>query len=164
MIRPAALVVFGAMEDRRRILVHAFAILTLAFALGLVAGPLGQQGHAHARLWLGAHITGITIGTLLIGVGLVRPHLHLGAMASRVFFLAAVGGNWVGMLVLGIYASAIGAGTPIVTPNLPPPHGVHAAVIVSALVVVTVTTFVMCGLALWGLRKSAAGGSLSPSA
>jgi len=83
------------MEQRRRILVHAFIFLTVGFALGLVAGPLGAQRHPHARLWLSSHIVGILVGIMTIGLGLARPHLRLGPVASQLYFWSAVGGNWV---------------------------------------------------------------------
>lgn len=152
----------GGMEQRRKILVHGFAMLTFAFALGLVAGPLGQQHHPHARLWLGAHITGILAGILLIGVGLARPYLQLGARAGRAFYWSAVGGNWIGMLVLGVFNASIGGGTAIVTPELAAPAGWQGAVIVAALAIVTITTFLFCGLGLYGLRASAH--ALNPAA
>jgi hypothetical protein len=139
-------------EERRRFLFHGFLMLTAAFALGLVAGALGAQHHPHARLWLGAHLTAISVGLLLILLGLARPHLALGRRASAAFFWSAVAGNWVGLLVLGIFSCLIGAGTPIANPTLPPPTGWQAALITAALLVVTVTTFVFCGLGTYGAR------------
>lgn len=144
------------MDERRRFLFHGFAMLTLAFALGLVAGPLGQQQHPHARLWMGGHITGILIGILLLTLGVARPYLQLGPRGARAFFWSAVGGNWVGMLVLGIFNALVGAGTAITTPALAPAVGWKAAVIVLGLVIVTISTFTFCVLGLYGLRRSAA--------
>jgi hypothetical protein len=146
-------------DERRRFLFHGFVMLTVAFALGLVAGALGNQHHPSARLWLGAHLTGISIGMLLILLGLARPYLELGRRGSAAFFWSAVAGNWVGMLVLGIFSCLIGAGTPIVNPTLAPPTGWQGAVIAAALLVVTVTTFVFCGLGIYGARRSVARGA-----
>jgi hypothetical protein len=143
------------MDDRRRLLWHGFAMLTVAFGLGLVAGALGTRHHPHARLWMGAHITGILVGMLLMGLGLARPHLQLGRRGGVAFYWSAVASSWVGLLVLGIFASSIGAGTAIANPGLPAPTGWHGAIIVAALGFVTITTFVFCGLGLYGLRSGA---------
>jgi hypothetical protein len=143
------------MDDRRRILFHAFAMLTVAFALGLVAGALGPLRHPHARLWLGAHLTGILIGILMLAFGLARPHLTLGRRASRAFTWSLLWGNWAGLAILGIFGSAMGIGTPIITPQLPAPTGWKAAVIGVTLLFVTVTTFITCLTGLWGARASA---------
>jgi disulfide bond formation protein DsbB len=145
------------MDERRRILFHGFLMLTAAFALGLVAGVAGGQHHPYARLWLGAHLTGVLVGIMLVAVGLARPHIVLGPRSSAVFFWSLIGGNWLGFWILGIFSCSVGAGTPIVTPNLAPPTGWHAAVIGGALVLVSATTFVFCGLGVWGLRKRQAG-------
>jgi hypothetical protein len=144
-------------EERRRFLFHGFVMLTAAFALGVVAGALGKQHHPSARLWLGAHLTGISVGTLLCLLGVVRPHLQLGRRASAAFFWSAVGGNWVGLLVLGVFSCLVGAGTPILNPTLAPPSGWQGAVIAAALLLVTVTTFVFCGLGIYGARRPGSG-------
>jgi hypothetical protein len=144
------------MDDRRRILFHAFAMLTLAFALGLVAGALGPMRHPHARLWLGAHLTGILMGTMMLGLGLARAHLTLGPRASRAFTWSLLWGNWVGMAILGIFSCVMGIGSPIVAPALPGPTGWKAALVGLALVFVTLTTFTTCILGLLGARARTA--------
>jgi hypothetical protein len=131
-------------------------MLTLAFALGLVAGALGPMRHPHARLWLGAHLTGILMGTMMLGLGLARPHLTLGPRASRAFTWSLLGGNWVGMGILGVFSCVMGIGSPIVAPQLPGPTGWKAAVVGLALVFVTITTFTTCILGMLGARARAA--------
>jgi hypothetical protein len=143
------------MDERRRFLFHGFAILTVAFALGLVAAVTGMHHDPRARLWLGAHLTGILTGLLVTLLGLARPHLDLGPRGARAFFWTAVGGNWLGMLVLGIFNSALGSGTAIVTPQLAAAQGWQGAVIGGTIFIVTVTTFGFCGLGLYGLRARA---------
>ena len=140
------------MDEKRRFLRHAFAMLTFSFVLGLVAGALGGQHHPNARIWMGAHVTGILTGLLLIGLGVVRPSLRLGPRAGRAFFAAAVGGNWFAMLLFGIFGSLAGVPGAITTPNLPPAAPWQSTIIGIGLVIVTLTTFTTCGLALYGLR------------
>lgn len=144
------------MEERRRLLFHAFAMLTVAFLLGFVAAAAGNEKHPHARLWMGAHTTGILIGVFMLALGLARPYLALGARAGWTFFVCTTWGNWIGMAILGVFAASMGAGTPIVAPGLPRPTGWVAALIGSALIVTSSTTFAVCFLGLYGLRRSAA--------
>jgi hypothetical protein len=145
------------MDDRRRILFHGFLLLLGSFVLGLVAGKLGGEHHPHARLWLGAHVTGLMVGTMVLAIGMARPHLELGPRASAVFLWSLLLGNWLGFWFLGVFASAVGAGGPITGQGLPPVTGWQAKVVSAALMAVTLLTFVFCGLGLWGLRKRRVG-------
>ena len=130
---------------------HAFVILFAAFILGLVAGSM--TGQPTARLWLAAHITGILVSLLLVAVGVVLPHLNLSDGQRRWLFRFAVIGNWIGLLVLGVFGSAIGAAAPIASPAaLPPIAAWQQSVISGAIASVTVTSFGTVVLVLLGLR------------
>jgi hydroxylaminobenzene mutase len=145
------------LDEQRRLFRHGFTILVIAFALGGVAGAAG--GGPHARLWLGAHTTGILVGLLVVAVGAVWPTLVLGARASRTLYGVTLGGNWVGVVVLGIFAPAVGFPSAISTPELPPAAAWAAMLVGLGLVVVTVSTFTMCGLVIFGLRGGRRGAS-----
>jgi len=142
------------LDEQRRLFRHGFVILLVAFALGGVAGAAG--GGPHARLWLGAHTTGILVGLLVVAVGAVWPRLALGSRASRSLYAVTLGGNWTGVVVLGIFAPAVGFPSAISTPELPPAAAWAATVVGLGLVVVTVSTFAMCGLVIAGLKASPA--------
>jgi hydroxylaminobenzene mutase len=129
---------------------HAFVILFVAFVLGVVAGV--ESGRPTARLWLGAHMTGILVGLLLVAVGVVWPHLRLSEGQQRWLFRFAVIGNWIGVIVLGAFGAAIGAPAPIVAPGLPSVLAWQQSVISGGIAVVTITTFATVGLVLVGLR------------
>jgi hypothetical protein len=130
---------------------HAFVILFAAFVLGLVAGTM--TGRPTARLWLAAHITGILVALLLVAVGVVLPHLNLSDGQRRWLFRFAVIGNWVGVVVLGVFGAAIGAAAPIASPTaLPAIASWQQSVISGAIAVVTVGSFGTVVLVLLGLR------------
>lgn len=138
------------MDAQRKLFRHGFVILLVAFALGGVAGAAG--GGPHARLWLGAHTTGILVGLLVVAVGAVWPQLLLDQRAARALYALTVGGNWVGVLVLGIFAPAVHFPSAISTPDLPAAPGWASSIVGLGLVVVTLSTFAMCGLVVAGLR------------
>jgi hypothetical protein len=54
--------------------------------------------------------------------------------------------------VLGVFNAAIRAPLKIAAPALPEPEKWMMGVILGGILVVTVTTFVMCGTLLYGLR------------
>jgi (hydroxyamino)benzene mutase len=147
------------MHTQRSLFRHGFALMTLGFLLGGVVGAMG--GGPRARLWLGAHVTGLLVGLVVIAVAAAWPHLSLGPGARRAAYAVTVYGNWTGAAVLGVFASAVGFPTKISTPELPPPPAWASAIVGVGLVVVTLSTFAMCGLVLYGLRgtgeKSTAG-------
>ncbi len=94
------------------------------------------------------------VGLIVVAVGAVWPRLVLSARLETLAYRAAVVGNWTGLFVLGIFAPATRFRSPISTPTLPEPAAWSAAIVGVGLIVVTLTTFVMCGLVLYGLRRA----------
>ena len=138
---------------RKRILRHAFVILTIAFVLGLVTGVAHGQHSPLARAWLASHLTGILVSLMMAVVGLAWPELELGPRAQRVLYLATVPANYLNMLVLGILTPALGGAPELAAPEAPPaPPGVKA-MITAGIVFATVVAFVMSGLMIRGLRE-----------
>jgi hypothetical protein len=137
---------------RQRILKHAFVILTVAFALGLVTGGAGGAHSPSAKAWLISHITGIIVGLLIAIVGLLWSDLRLGPRASRVLFWATVPGNYLVMLILGILMPLLGVSPAIAVPDAPAPTGAAQGLLVFGIAVATVTSFLTSGLVLYGLR------------
>lgn len=140
------------MERQRALYRHGFGILTIALSMGAVVGAMG--GTPQARLWLGAHTTGIMVGLIVIAVGAIWPRLTLSERLSTLTYRVTAVGNWTGLAVLGIFAPATQFPSPISTPTLPPPAPWAGAVVGTGLLVVTLSTFVMCGLVLYGLRPT----------
>jgi (hydroxyamino)benzene mutase len=134
---------------QRSIYRHAFVVLAVSFAVGIVAG--GVAPDPRARLWLSPHVAGIMTGLLMIAVGVVWPHLRLGATGEKVGLASAIGGNWVGVIV-GIFAAVVRFPMKIATPALPDVQGWQRGVVLSGFGVVTISSFVLCGVVLYGLR------------
>jgi hypothetical protein len=139
---------------QRRLFRHGFAILTTGLAIGGVAGAIGAG--PHARLWLGSHVACLMTGLFAIGVAAAWPHLQLGARARRATFMLTAYGNWFSVLFLNIFAPAVGFPSRISTPELPPAAGWAQAIVGPSLVVVTLSTFALSALVLYGLRAPAA--------
>jgi hypothetical protein len=139
---------------QRRLFRHGFAILTTGLAIGGVAGAIGAG--PHARLWLGSHVASLMTGLFAIGVAAAWPHLQLGTRARRATFMLTAYGNWFSVLFLGIFAPAVGFPSKISTPELPPVTGWAGAIVGLSLVVVTLSTFALSALVLYGLRAPAA--------
>jgi hypothetical protein len=139
---------------QRKLFRHGFGILTAGFGLGAVVGAMG--GGPHARLWLGSHVTCLLTGLLVIGVAAGWPHFQLGARARRTVYALTAYGNWFAVVMLGVVAPATGFPSKISTPDLPPPPAWASAVVGLSLVVVTLSTFAMCALVLYGLRGASA--------
>lgn len=139
------------MDAQRCLYRHGFVVLTIAFALGLVTGAMG--GDPRARLWLGAHTTGIAVGLMVVAVGVVWPRLQLGDRLMRLAYRSTLAAAWIGVVGLGVFAPAVGFPSAISTPGLPAPPSWASAVVATALVAVTISTFTMCGLIVLGLRN-----------
>lgn len=133
----------------RGVLRHAFVILTISFLLGLAIPPLGHD--PRARLFLGSHITGIAIGIWMTTIALLLPRLRLGDRGRRVVWFCAVPANYFGLVVLGILAPVFKFPS-VSTPALPAIEGAPAAIVMSGVAVTTVTTLLLCGMILYGLR------------
>jgi hypothetical protein len=139
---------------RQRILKHAFVILTVAFALGLVVGAShGAHHDVAAKAWLVSHVTGIIVSVLIAIVGLLWGDLRLGPRAAQVLFWATVPGNYLVMLILGIVLPAMGIAPALAVPEGPAPAGLGQTLLVFGIVLATITSFVMSGLVLYGLRS-----------
>jgi hypothetical protein len=137
---------------RRIIVRHAFIFLTVAFLLGLVAGVTGGNHHPHARLWMGAHITGILVALMVAIVGLMWPELELGRRAARILYAVTIPANYFIMAVLGVLAPAMGFPQAIATPDLPSTAAWVHALVAATLVIATVSNLSMSGLMIYGLR------------
>jgi hypothetical protein len=133
---------------QRSVLLHGFVILAIGFALGLV---IPATTGADQRLWLGSHVTGILVGVMMIAVGSAWSHLRLGDGARRALWVVTVPSNYVSVLILGIFAPLMRIPT-IATPELAMPAGPVMAVFGIGLLNATISAFVMCGLAIYGLR------------
>jgi hydroxylaminobenzene mutase len=122
------------------------------FLLGLVTGRL-VQSLALPRMGLASHLQGVMNGTFLVVLGLVWPHLRLGALLLRIaYWLALVGAylNW----VVTLAAAAWGAGAA----TMPLAAGDHQGTpeqeltLLVGLRALNVAMFASCLLVLWGLR------------
>ncbi len=130
---------------------HGFILILLALAGGLFIPAL-----AVPRLGLSAHTIGVLGGVLLIAIGAVWPQFRLSArqtLAHRWAWLYSSYVNWFACLLGG----ALGAGkaTPLASAGYVGAPLVEGAV-TALLVSVAVASFIAVGLALWGLRASAA--------
>jgi hypothetical protein len=139
-------------DMQRRLFRHGFAILTGGFVLGLVVGGMG--GGPRARLWLGSHVTALLVGLMVVAVGVVWPHLSLGERGRKVLATTTIAGNWFSFAMLGVFVPVVGFPSKLSTPTLPDPPAWAAGVVGLSLVVVTLSTFVMCGCVLYGLRRA----------
>ena len=140
---------------RRVILRHAFVFLTIAFALGLVAGVTGGNNDPSARLWLASHTTGLLVCFLVGLVALTWPELRLGPRAEKVLYAVTVPINYLAMVNLGVLAPLARVAPPIVAPKgLAPAPAWAQGVVNVTLVIVTLSSFLMTGLILYGLRGS----------
>jgi hypothetical protein len=139
---------------RKNILKHAFVVLTVAFALGLVTGVVSGSHSPAAKGWLISHLTGIMVALLMSVVGLLWSDLQLGARAARVLYWSTVPANYLVMLLLGILAPALGGLPPLAVPEAPPASPVASLVVTSGIILATVSSFVMAGLVLYGLRST----------
>jgi len=137
---------------RRSIVRHAFVILTVAFLLGLAAGVTGGNHHPNARLWLASHLTGILVAVMIAVVGLAWNELALGERARKVLFFVTVPMNYYALVVLGIFAPAMGVPQPIAAPGLPPVASWVQGIMVFSLIVVTISSLLMSILVVLGLR------------
>lgn len=137
---------------RRTLLRHAFVFLTLAFALGLVAGLTGANKAPQARLWLSSHMTALLVGFMVGLVGLTWPELELGRKATQVLYFTTVPVNYFALFCLGVFAPSMGVGPPIIAPNAAPAPAWAQGVVNVTLVIVTLSSFLMAGLAIHGLR------------
>jgi hypothetical protein len=137
---------------RRTLLKHAFVILIVAFALGLAAGVTSSNHDPHARLWLSSHVTGLLVSLMIGLVAVAWPELDLGRRAASVLAFVTIWPNYLALAALGIMAPAVGVSPAISGPKLPPPPAWASGVVNATLVIVTVSSFVMGGLVLYGLR------------
>lgn len=138
---------------RRVILRHAFVFLAIAFALGLVAGVTGGNKDPGARLWLASHTTGLLVCFMVGLVGLTWPELRLGRRGEKTLYVTAVPINYLAMVNLGVLAPLAGVAPPIIAPRgIPAPPAWAQGVVNATLVIVTISSFVMTGLILYGLR------------
>jgi hypothetical protein len=138
---------------RKNILKHAFVILNVAFALGLVTGAAHGAHSPSAKAWLISHITGIMVCLLMSVVGLAWSDLQLGRGAQRALYLATVPLNYLVMAILGIITPALGASPSLAVPEAPAAPGPVQALVVAGIVLATVSSFVMSGLVVYGLRR-----------
>ena len=139
---------------RKRILKHAFVILTVAFVIGLVTGFAHGAHSPLAKAWLVSHVSGILAALIMSVVALLWSDLRLGPRAARVLYWATVPANYAVMAILGVVVPAMGAAPPIAAPEVPPPAGAAATLTTVGIVLATVSSFMMAGLVLYGLRGS----------
>jgi hypothetical protein len=137
---------------RKNILFHAFIILTLAFALGLVTGIAHGAEHASAKIWLISHVTGIMVAMLMSIVALLWSDLQLGPRASRVLYRSTVPANYAVMVILGVLIPALGASPSLVVPEAPPAAAAVQALEVVGVVLATISSFTTSILVVVGLR------------
>jgi hypothetical protein len=142
---------------RKTILKHAFVILNVAFALGLVTGVAHDAHHPSAKAWLISHITGIMICLLMSVVALAWSDLQLGRRAERVLYWSTVPLNYVVMAILGVITPALGASPSLAVPEAPAAPPAVQGLVVFGIVLATISSFAMSGLVVYGLRSRAGG-------
>jgi hypothetical protein len=135
---------------RRRYYWHGFFILFLSFLLGFVTA----SGGPHARQWLVAHVSGLLAGILMIAIGSVSPELRLSPGQGRLMYVSALISNYVALVLLGVYASVVGAPLDVVAPG-PALPGILMAPVVLGIVLVSLSTLTYVALGIYGLRGSA---------
>jgi hydroxylaminobenzene mutase len=137
----------------RRLYFHGMLITLISLALGLAvaaSGP-GVQG----RQWLGAHVTGLLMGVLLIACGAVWSSLRLGERAQKAAWFCVVSGAWVGLAGLGIFVPLMKIPQAQAAPGLAPVPGWPNAVVGTAILYVTITLMGGIGTLVVGLRPRA---------
>ena len=140
----------GPLSERlgRRLLRHGIAL----FLLGLVTGRL-VQSLAVPRMGLASHLQGVMNGTFLVALGLVWPHLRLGALLQRAAYWLALAGTYLNWAVT-LAAAAWGAGAATMPLAAGDHHGTpgQELVLLVGLRALNVGMFASCFLVLWGLR------------
>lgn len=131
----------------RSIVRHGFVVLLLALLLGFGVA----KGGAPARAWMGAHITALIVGALIVLVGLVWDQLSLGARGRAVLRWAAVLDGYLSV-VAGAFAALAGIPGPA-TGGGAQPSGTAGMVFLGGFIpVLTLLPFLFVGLTLYGLR------------
>ncbi len=139
---------------RKKILFHAFIILTVAFVLGLVTGAVQGSGNiVQAKSWLIAHVTGILVSLIMAVVGLLWSDLRLGRRASRVLYWMTVHANYLVFFILGVLIPALNVAPALAVPEAVPPVGAAKLLMNTGILVATVSSFAMAILVLVGLRE-----------
>jgi hypothetical protein len=137
----------------RRLQFHGFLILLISLAMGLVVAASGPG--VRGRQWLGAHVTGLMVGILLVAAASAWGNLRLGPRAQKTAWFTMVSGAWTGLLVLGLFVPIMGMPQAQAAPNQPEPAAWANAVVGIALVYVTVTLLTAASLFVAGLRPAA---------
>jgi hypothetical protein len=137
----------------RRLQFHGFVIVLICLAMGLVVAAAGPG--VRGRQWLGAHVTGLMVGILLVAASTAWPNLRLGPRALKTAWFTLVSGAWAGLLVLGLFVPIMAVPQAQAAPNLPAPAAWTNGVVAAGLVYVTVTLLTAAGLFVAGLRPVA---------
>lgn len=129
----------------------------LLFLLGLVAGLL-LPAMENPRMGLTSHLEGVINGIFLIALGLIWPHLTLGAPAQKILFAVTLYGSYTNYLVT-LLAGFWGAGAAM----MPIAGGDHAgtslqeAFIAFGLISLSAGMLIAGLMILWGLRGDGRG-------
>ena len=138
-------------QNPRRLLFHGILLFLLGLLTGLVVHNL-----TNPRMGLSAHLEGVMNGVLLVVLGLVWPHLRLGARAEGIAFwsvLYAAYANWATTLLSAYW------GTGKLTTVAGAGHvgaDWQEAIVSAGLVTVTLAGIGSICLVLFGLRGAKA--------
>jgi (hydroxyamino)benzene mutase len=134
----------------RRLMWHGMFL----FLLGLLTG-FAESHFANVRMGLAAHLEGVENGILLLALGAIWPHVHLGRGAQAVAFWTALCGtyaNWLFTMLAAIFGT--GALSPITAPGFkaqPWQESLVTAGLMSVGIAIVLSALVF----LWGLRGKA---------
>ena len=135
--------------NTRSVLRHASIILLLALLMAIPIGPLGKD--PRARLFAASHVTGLLVFFLMTAVAFIAPRLRLGKTGFRLLWWCTVPANYVAVVILGLFSSLVKFPS-LVAPELGPVGQVETAIIIAAIVVISLGGLVLCGLLIYGLR------------
>src|SRR5262245_54516158 len=102
-------------HQRRGLMRHGFVFLFVALLLGMAAATL-----PHPEKWLGAHVTALLTGLVLVVIGLASNELQLTNGQARVAYWCGVIGAYAG-LVGNVYGALVNLPGPASNPGVAPP-------------------------------------------
>lgn len=136
------------MESERRLLFRQGALILLISAtVGLVvASPV-----AHPAKWMGAHVSGLMTGLLVIGFGALWPSVTLPDGQRRLALRLGLTASWTG-IVANVYSALVNLPGPATEPGRLPDAAWQPLVFYALLLIIVPATLVSFFLIWKGLR------------
>ena len=133
--------------ERRTLFRHGAAFLFLSALLGLVtAAPV-----AHPNKWMGAHVSGLMTGILVIALGALWSELKLAAGTRRRALQMGLTAAWIGF-VANLYGALVNLPGPATDPGRQPDAAWQLMVFFVMLAVIVPATLGSFFLVWKGLR------------